>query len=164
MNKINCTLTKWKQHDLTLRGKAVIVNTLFGNSLNYFGKVVSCSEDWIKKIEQIIFGFLWSKKSEKIKRDTVTGPGNLGGTGLIDVKNKLSCLKLMWLSHYIKSEGKWKSFFNYWIEKAGESSRMGWYVFNKSNKRSLQTTSFYKDLLISFDKAGAFFQPDSSTL
>ncbi len=81
----------------------------------------------------------------------------MGGTGLIDVRLRLRCLKLMWLSNYINSDGQLKILFNYWIERAG------WYVFEKTKKKSLQTTPFYEDLFIALRNAEASIRPDFSS-
>ena len=65
INKIKCVLNKYKQRNLTLTGKSVIVNIMVSNSLNYLGSVISCPEDWIKKIEDVVYRFYWSGKPEK---------------------------------------------------------------------------------------------------
>lgn len=163
ISKLKCKLNMFRQRDLNLAGKAVIVNVMVGSRLNYVGSIVSCPEECVKKIENIIFSFYWSGKPDKIKRATITGPRYMGGTGLLDVRVRLRCLKLMWLSNYIKSNSKWKSFFNYWIEKPGESHSLGWYVFGKTKKKSLQTTPFYTDLFAAYDKSGGVFRPDLSS-
>ena len=163
VNKIKCVLNRYRQRDLTLSGKSVIVNVMVGSSLNYLGSVISCPEEMVKKIEQAIFSFYWSDKPDKIKRLTITGPRNMGGTGLIDVRVRLRCLKLMWLGNYIQSDGKWKQFLNYWIEKTGELQNLGWYVFEKTKTRSLKTTPFYEDLFISYRKAEATIRPEFSS-
>ena len=64
-----------------------------------------------------------------IKRTTVTGPKEFGGMGLVDVNCKLMSLKLNWLARYSSSQGKWKLFVDYWINKASATDRLGWYIF-----------------------------------
>ena len=131
----------------------MIVNTLVGAGLNYLGSVLPCPDDWIKKISDIIWHFYWDGKPELIKRNTITGPTNLDGTGLINVKCKLQSLKLKWLVSYLTSNGKWKSFLDYWICKAGEENHLGWYVLIKTNC-PLRTTPFYRELIRAFNTDG----------
>ena len=86
---------------------------------------------------------------EKIKRNTIIGPRDKGGTGLVNVECKLMSVKVQWFSNYIKSQGKWKQFFNYWITKASDKSNLSWYVLSNSHK-PVNTTPFYQDLIYAF--------------
>ena len=152
-NKIQCILDKWANRNLTLAGKAVIVNTFVGCGINYLGSVIPCPREWITKIDHIIWKFYWNGKVDKIKRNTIIGPKDMGGTGLINIECKLKSIKLCWLSKYISSEGKWKYFFNYWINKASGNSKLGWYIF--ANKcKPVNTAPFYQDLITAFRTEG----------
>ena len=61
--KIKCILDRWTKRNLTLIGKAVIVNTLVGSGLNYLGSVISCPREWIMKIDKTIWNFYWDGES-----------------------------------------------------------------------------------------------------
>ena len=96
ISKINCTLRKWSKRFLTFYGKTVIVNTgtLIGPGINYVCSVVSCPPEFVKRISNAIWKFFLDGKVEKIKRKTIIGPANMGGTGLVDVGRKLTSLEL----------------------------------------------------------------------
>ena len=100
INKMKHTLNKWKGRNLTLKGKAVIVNTFVGAGLSYLGSVLSCPDEWIKQIDKIIWDFYWGGKPDKIKRDTMRGQPNLGGTGVMNTKLTLNSLKVVNFVHY----------------------------------------------------------------
>ena len=70
--------------------------------------------------------FYWKSKPAKLKKDTVTAPREMGGTGLINVQCKLWCLKCNRPANYTSKEGKWKNLFNYWICKASGDDNLGW--------------------------------------
>ena len=101
------------------------------------------------KIDKTIWNFYWDGKVEKIKRNTIIDPRDKGGTGLLHVECKLMSVKVQWFSNYIKSQGKWKQFFNYWITKASDKSNLSWYVLSNSHK-PVNTTPFYQDLIYAF--------------
>ena len=62
-----CTLGRWSKRILTLYGKAVIVNTLVGAGLNYFGSILPVADYWIKTIFDTIWDFYWNGKQTKSK-------------------------------------------------------------------------------------------------
>ena len=144
VNKFKC---RWSKRSLTLIGKAVIINTLVGSGLNYLGSIISCPREWINKIDKSIWKFYWDDKVEKIKRNTINGPRDKGGTGLVNIECKLMSIKVQWFFNYIKSCGKWKRFFDYWLGKV--DNKLGWYVLSNS-RNPVNTTTFYQDLIRAF--------------
>ena len=78
INKMKVTLNRWKTRNLTLKGKAVIVNSLVGAGISYFGATITCPKQYIKSMENIIGNFYWDEKREKIKRNTIRSPTEMG--------------------------------------------------------------------------------------
>ena len=76
INKMKSILNRWKERYLTLKGKAVVINSLIGGSLAYYGSIVPCPNEFIQEMEKAIMNFYWSGKPDKIKRDTIRGPKN----------------------------------------------------------------------------------------
>ena len=68
IEKLAKRLESWKFRSLSLKGKSMIINTLALSGLWYTGSVVPLLAWAEKKINQIIFDFLWSGKIEQIKR------------------------------------------------------------------------------------------------
>ena len=162
VNKMYYTLERWSKRKLTLYGKAVIVNTMVGAGLNYFGSILPCSEYWFKKMNDVIWNFYWNGKPDKIKRNIITSPKEFGGTGLVDIKCKMKCLKLKWLANFCKLSGKWKNLFNYWICRTSRDEKLEWYIFNNNYRDSQQTTDFYRNLITAFREAGGKITPSYS--
>ena len=71
-----------------------------GRCLAYYGSILSCPNDMIKEMDKVVMQFCWSSKPDKIKRETIRGPPELGGTGLINITCKIDALKLNWLKKY----------------------------------------------------------------
>ena len=148
INKITCILCQWKRRFLTMKGKAVVVNSLVGSS------VISCPDYLIKKLDDVIWDFFWSGKPDKMKRDTIRGPANMGGVGLINIGLKLRALKLQWLQKYTVQQGKWKNLFDYWIKRDSGVDNLGWFVLNNPKKYSPYTPIFYRDVINAFVQSG----------
>ena len=155
IQKTKCILQRWSKRNLSLTGKAVIINTYVGAGITYLGSIISCPESQRQQLNKLIWNFFWSGKTERIKRNTIIGPRCSGGCGILDVDSKLKSLKLSWLSRYAHSNGIWKTFFDYWINKASGEAHCGWYIFSDKCKLQLKcTTPFYIETIRAFHEAG----------
>ena len=70
----------------------MIINTLALSGLWYTGTVVPLPAWAEKKINQIIFDFLWSGKNEQIKCEVCYQPYELGGLKVVNVALKCRAL------------------------------------------------------------------------
>ena len=77
-----------------MKGKAVVFNSFIGASLSYLGSVIHCPEHYINDMERIKWSFIWDGKPDKINRNTISGPTDKGGIGVVDIRLKLQALKL----------------------------------------------------------------------
>ena len=125
---------------------------MIGAGLSYLGSILPCPNDRIQKMYDIISGFYWNGEPDKIKRDVIRGKTGRGVTRLINIRFKFDSLKLKWLQKCNTGVGKWRSLFNYWINRTSDKYNLGWYVFNNP-LIGVQTIVFYKDLLRSFRRA-----------
>ena len=69
---MDCNMKLWKPRNLTFEGKVIIVKTFGLSQLIYTMQVCNIKEGCIKKIEQLIHGFIWLgnrsvKKEESIE-------------------------------------------------------------------------------------------------
>ena len=92
IEKLAKRLESWKFRNLSLKGKSMIINTLALSGLWYTGSVVPLPAWAEKKINKIIFDFLWSGKNEQIKRDVCYLPYELGGLKVVNVALKCKAL------------------------------------------------------------------------
>ena len=65
--KIQQILNSWKQRNLSLKGKIVILKTLVISRLVYTAQVLSCPKGWIKIYEKLFYTFLWGNRA-KVKK------------------------------------------------------------------------------------------------
>ena len=95
----------WKRRKLTLFGKACIIRTLAISKLIYASSIACLpDENYIKKIQRLIFNFIW-EKMERIKRNTLIGDISRGGLSIVDVECKLKSLKAAWIPRLLISKG-----------------------------------------------------------
>ena len=92
IEKLAKRLESWKFRNLSLKGKSMIINTLALSGLWYTGSVVPLPAWAEKKMNQIIFDFLWSGKNEQIKRAVCYLPQELDGLSVVNVALKCKAL------------------------------------------------------------------------
>ena len=105
-----------------------------------------------RKLEKMIYTFLWGSKREKIKRTVCINSAEEGGINMIDLQSKLCSLKLSWIPKYLKyNDQPWMYLFDFWVNKIGPLPLC--FRFNCSRKdmsilcKKKQMPSLYTDLL-----------------
>ena len=102
LKEIERLLTKWEKRNLTPFGKITVIKTLAVPKLLYlFLNLPDPPECFMKKLDDIIYKFLWDSKPSKINRHTIQLEKEEGGLDMINLKNFISGLKLSWLRRLI---------------------------------------------------------------
>ena len=75
----------------------------------------------VHEINSILYDFLWDSKSDTNKRTEIINDSDKSRLKMIDVKSFKASLKMKWVQSYLNTEnkGKWKVFFDYYLEKCG---------------------------------------------
>ena len=95
--KLSKVLGNWSYRYLTPFGKATVVKTLGLSKLSHLALVLpNPTKDMIKQIETMIFKFIWSGKSEKVRREDAKLPVKLGGLSVPDVSKYWTAFKFSW--------------------------------------------------------------------
>ena len=58
----------------------------------------------VKRIEMLMYDFIWDGKPEKIKRDILTMGYESGGLNMIDLDNFIKSLKICWIKRMVEAE------------------------------------------------------------
>ena len=122
--KLCSILNIWSQRDLTPIGKITIIKSLALSQLTYMFSILPCPpNDFIKKLENVLFKFIWNNKPDKIKRQVLYGTKENGGLKMTNIGHFIDALKIAWVKRYMHDEnkGKWKTLFKNELSKFGEN-------------------------------------------
>ena len=129
----------------------MIINTLALSGLWYTGSVVPLPAWPKKKINRIIFDFLWSGKNEQIKREVCYLPYELGGLKVVIVALKCKALlaKSVVLITDYQYKSKWVYLASYFISRALGKLHTSW-DFLKSNAKphAWSAPSYYQSVAL----------------
>ena len=125
-------LGNWSARRLTLLGRIAILKSLAVSQIVYVLSSLPTPQGVIKEINSLLYDFLWDGKSDKIKRTEMINSYSKGGLKMIEIQSFNQSLKMKWVKGYLDDDNqvKWKSFFNYYLERHGGnlvfSSNLKW--------------------------------------
>ena len=101
-------IAQWNRRYITPMGKITVIKSLLLSKLvHLFMALPNPSPNYIKKIEQILYSFLWNNKPDRIKRAKAIQKYGFDGLQMIDITSFLHSLKLSWLKRFADSTAVW---------------------------------------------------------
>ncbi len=115
LEKMDVILERWKNRNLTIFGKILIIKSLAASILVHPMSILSTPLDFLQKVEKMFFKFLWNS-TERIKRKTLIGSKMEGGVDMLDIISKNKALKSGWMKR-IHSKNANSGFVNLLLDK-----------------------------------------------
>ena len=115
----------WEKRYLTPYGKVIVINSFIISQFVYLMSVLPAPPDQLsKQINTLIYRFLWNNKPDKVKRDIMKLPKQMGGLSVPDIVAKNTALKTAWVQRIVRKENYW----NIWIyNKIPIKSELFWH-------------------------------------
>ena len=136
----------WTSGNLSLRGRIMIIKALILPQIQFLFSMLYTPDQILKKIDDMLFKYLWSNKPPKIKRNTIIAPTQSGGLGMVDVHKVHTAAKCSWIKCLLnESEGKWKGLM--WTRLNLDQNQIN---KNFSKKFITAKTSFHQQVLNSW--------------
>ena len=127
INKILENINRWEKRDLSIYGKVCITKVFLISQLVYLMQGLIMPDNYIKKVNRIIFKFLWKKRYnnrkafEKVKRVVVCSNYENGGLKMINIEDMQKGFILNWVRKLSNESGAWKLVPNIFYEKLGKN-------------------------------------------
>jgi len=153
LERLQNMLYAWKNRELTLFGKALVIKVLGISKLIFNFMMLEVDKYKVKQINKILYEFLWNKR-ERIQRKTLIADVEKGGICMVDIESKIQATKAAWVKHII-SENKWNGILQHEIEKLGFTVDLLLKCNFTSTKEFPCITkipSFYQDVFTCFNK------------
>lgn len=101
-----------KARDLSIIGKALVLNTLVTSKLWHLIRIIPPSKDQIKRIHSMMRSFLWNDGLSSLSWDKVCLPRRSGGLGVLSVEHQAKALLIRFITPLIFREHFNRSFFH----------------------------------------------------
>ena len=146
INKLEKSINLWKSRSLSFVGKSVIINVLGLSKLFYLAKVLVLPA-WVpRRVNQIVWPFLWGSKIETVSRNSCSVSPLDGGLGVINFPLKCAALRVSSMIATVNSPDD-KSFFlcKYFIGSRLAVLSPDWLTLRDNSSPSALTPSrFYE--------------------
>ena len=113
ISQIENIFRHWNKRYLTPMGKITVIKTFaISKIIHLLATLPNPSEIVVKKINQLMFKFLWDNKPEKISRKQITQSYTQGGLNMINLEYFIESLKISWIRRLLKtSDSSWVNLF-----------------------------------------------------
>ena len=98
--KIKIKLNLWKQRNLSIYGKILILKTFALSQILFLSTVLHVPDHIVKEIETLSYKFLWNGKQHKVKRKVVIQDFERGGCRMIDLEEMMKVQKIKWIKKF----------------------------------------------------------------
>ncbi len=143
-------LTFWRQRCLNLRGKILIMNALMLSKIWYTLEVTPLPIWVYKKLKSCILKLIWDGKPAKIAYDTMIGPVEKGGLGLLDPVLRMKSLRVKIMKKFLDKDNRqeWKDGMKYFLNKCGGLNMGEEIIWMKLKEHMLKgIPEFYREVL-----------------
>ncbi len=101
INKLTNIANFWKRFKLSFPGRINIAKTLLYSQIGYIGCIITPTNEQIKLMEEIIFNYVRGNLS--ISKEKCSAKPEVGGIGLIDIKQYIVALQVNWVKRALES-------------------------------------------------------------
>lgn len=155
VQSITKTLNFWKMRNLSIHGRATVINTLLMSKLWYTLLVVNIPEKYYLTIKKLCTDFLWNYKPALVAYDVVINRLLDGGLNFAEIMYKMYSFRLKFLSRLLDDEYcvVWKHLCNYFLSKV-QGMNLGVEILLCSFKQNQlgNLPEFYKCMLYAWGK------------
>ena len=81
-----------------------MIKTLILSNLNHLFMTIPLSQEFSKKIDNLLYNFLWDGKPDKVSRAQICQSYANGGLKMINTELFVKALKLTWLRRLITTQ------------------------------------------------------------
>ena len=150
----------WAKRDITPFGRITVIKSLILSKIvHILIALPTPSSKLFKKINKMLYDFLWDGKPDKIKRHTAKLSLENGGLGMIDIELFDKAMKLTWIRRLINSSSTWKTVIHKVYPDLSYINQFGdWYIYNLSKDVN---NPFWKNVLMYFSEFNSKFKISS---
>ena len=135
----------WSWRGLTLLGRIQVIKSFAIPKILYRASLISTKKDFIKKINNLLYSFVWKGK-DKVKRNALINSLEKGGLKMPDIESMIKTQRVLCIKKFLEtSSAGWKFFLESYLKKVG-----GKFLFQCNfdfTKLPIALPDFYKECI-----------------
>ena len=92
--KLKTAVNLWKARTLSLRGKALVINTCMVSRTVYTACVFPMPTETLTEVNKVIWPFLWNNSPDLVPREQATRPLSEDGLDIVDIPDKVRSIEI----------------------------------------------------------------------
>ena len=148
----------WKNRHLTLFGKVHISRSLVLPLIQYAASHIDVSDDFIKNVQKLVWGFVWKWGTKFVSNDICYLPRLSGGINVPNVANLVKTARIKMLINILEGEGAWTILpMKYFccLDDKYDVELFALHVTDSTNElEKCNIPVFYKKCLLDFQELG----------
>ena len=135
LEKVRGILAVWKRRDMSLYGRATVLNTFALSKVYYAAHVLTILPYHLGQLEADIWNFLWRDKNHLVRKTVCIAPVTSGGLTVPDLRSRLTAIRLQRLRRMFtdKTISTWQHFARHLFYPCGGIYRLGLAAFASEN-------------------------------
>ena len=158
IKKMEAKLNIWRLRNLSFEGKALIIRSLGVSQITNALENLSVTEEHIKRINNILFNFLWSGKNYKMKKEICFLPRDLGGLNMVNIQALIKVKRIQWIIRCLKeSTGQpWAKLIENYLRSLDNEFNIDFFALKVTDSadsiKKAKIPDFYKECILSFQE------------
>ena len=158
VEKLGAKLKIWNARTLSLEGKVYVIKSVGIAQLMYAMEMKCISDSHKKKINDILWHFLWYGKNPKFNKAICKLPRDKGGLGLIDIDTLVKVKRINWVIRVLKdkNEQNWSKMVENYLRCLDNISGVQLFALKVTDSTDLlkevKIPQFYKECLQHFQE------------
>ena len=111
LRKVEAILKIWKQHNLSWKGRIVIIKSLLLSQFTHLFSMLHTPPYVLDQLKKLILNILWNNIPPRVNYETMIANIKDGVLKLPDIINFHNAQKAFWIKGLQTSGGKWKKLF-----------------------------------------------------
>ncbi len=149
--RLECDINNTKGRYLTMLGRVTLLNVAILTKLWYVAACHILTPSFMKWLERLIFKYIWSNKSERIKRLTLIRPYNQGGLGVMHIKSRCTAYQVKHVQQVINNSiSNGAALAKYFLAKP--LLKLEPSIADDSPSHAGQPSPFYKTCIMQYKK------------
>ena len=161
-NRIQNTLNRWSQRDMTIKGRITIAKSLVVSQMIYVMSASLIKKKHLENIQSKIMKFLWRGRPPKVARDTMYQKIEAGGLEAPNTMTIYKAMRVSWIGKIVINQEM--TFAKVLLERLRiKASDLTQINYHKGWIKLQPIAEFYKEMLIWFREAIPVKVPENGT-
>ena len=157
LEKMKKKVMKWENRNLTFRGKVHIVKSEILSTILYAIRLKTIPVKCKKKVDKIIWNFLWSGSVERVSRETCKRGLQQGGLGMPDIDKMVQVCRIKMLDRILSGEKqKWKELPRKYVKTLDNEYGIPMFALNVTDtsdvKKIKEIPIFYQEMITAWQQ------------